>query len=176
MDIKALSIALVVMLGLASGTEAKAPPSDLQKCLNVAVGGSKRSNQLQIFRHTFYCKPVGNWDRKNGKYLVKGVLVHEHFGPDDHVFYEFMVDGRKFLKDTLKLEFDEGMGLPELGAAILKRVPFAPDVFTDDDLDKAAKKFDKSFEGNWKGASRQIIVLLAKRKAERGFTKPKATS
>jgi len=175
MNIKALSIALV-MLGLASGAEAKAPPSDLQKCLNVAVGGSKRSNQLQIFRHTFYCKPVGNWDRKNGKYLVKGVLVHEHFGGDDHVSYEFMVDGRKFQEDTLKLEFDEGTGLPETGGVILKRLPFVPDIVTDEDIGAAAKKFDKSFEGNWKGASRQIIVLIAKRKAERGFTKPKAKS
>jgi hypothetical protein len=156
---------LLSALILLASPAAMADRGHLKRCINQATKGGDTGDQLQIMKHTFYCKKLARKSVGVRSIAFKGVLVHEKFGFDDKVNYSFVVRDGKLIPKSLKSEIDPGWGTDKILEGLrvlLKEVPLpVPDAVTNEVVDRAIDEADKKLVGNWEAAAGEILNLIA---------------
>lgn len=120
----------------------------LEKAVDDALRGKERKD-VKVDGHDFHIKPV-QIKRSNGRIEATGQLSHDiRFRPDDQVKY-------RVVKENGSVTEAEVTGIDRGGlSSLVKKF--------DEDIAATLAKGGDLLDGDWEGAARQIVAVVAAR-------------
>lgn len=123
--------------------------STLENAVDDALRGKERKD-IEVDGHDFHIKPIKVERSRNGRIEATGRLSHDiRFRPDDQVDYKVVKDNGKVLEAEVT-----GIDRGGLSSVVEK---------FDTDVASTIAKGGKLLDGEWEGAARQIVAVVAAR-------------
>ncbi|HLT48103.1 MAG TPA: hypothetical protein VK002_12795 [Rubricoccaceae bacterium] len=120
----------------------------LERAVDDALRGKERKD-IEVDSHRFHIKPI-QVKRSNGRIEATGQLSHDiRFRPDDQVRYHVV-------KENGTVSEAEVTGIDRGGlSSLVKKL--------DEDIASTIAKGGDLLDGDWEGAARQIVAVVAAR-------------